>query len=31
MKDSIVRIEKIQLTNFKNVENGVIELKNNEI
>jgi len=29
MKNSIVRIKKIELTNFKNVENGTIELKNN--
>lgn len=29
MKNSIVRIEKIELINFKNVENGVIEFKNN--
>ena len=29
MKNSIVRIEKIELINFKNVGNGVIEFKNN--
>ncbi len=29
MKNSIVRIEKIELSNFKNVENGIIEFKNN--
>lgn len=29
MKDSIVRIQKIELINFKNVKNGIIEFKNN--
>lgn len=29
MRNSIVRIEKIELTNFKNVENGIIEFKGN--
>ena len=29
MKNSIVRIKRIELTNFKNVENGIIEFKNN--
>lgn len=28
MKNSIVRIKKIELINFKNVENGIIEFKN---
>ena len=27
MKDSIVRIQKIELYNFKNVEEGIIEFK----
>ena len=29
MKNSIVRIQKIELQNFKNVENGIIEFKSN--
>lgn len=29
MKNSIVRVERIELQNFKNVKNGIIDLKNN--
>lgn len=29
MKNSIVRIQKVELINFKNVKNGIIEFKNN--